>query len=158
MTALALPRFSTNSCLRKAPLACLIILASTCWSQQGCTESTKCLNLKGVVITRTFRGAPGFGESPKIDAVISVHVLRLNTIKTVSDLLSSENTTFSASKRIREVQLDCDTRMFPQCESVLDRARGHLLCVSGKASQAPEPGEFLNVSFEVIQVIPCEKN
>ena len=106
------------------------------------------LTLEGRVSSRKTWGPPGFGETPKVDSRLVIYVLKLGEAKTPKQLSLSENSR-ELRQDVSEVQLRCDSKALPRCESLLKQSLGRRVTVVGEITEAATPTDFLPVTMFV---------
>lgn len=104
--------------------------------------------LVGVIKKRLGWGAPGFGETPKIDGRVVYYVLHLDRPRT-SKQLSVDDSDDGGNVRYRDVQLSCDDDSFPKCNSTLRRLVGAKVTIVGDVSGAQYPSDYLPIVVNV---------
>jgi hypothetical protein len=136
-------------------LAALAIL-SALWLQSGGKirgssaedERPKTVVLTGVVKLKTEWGPPGFGQTPKIDSKVVIYILRLAESRTAKQL-SLEPVSKGEEERVSEIQLWCESTVFPKCESRLKGSIGHRITVAGQVGRPIEALDYLPVILHV---------
>lgn len=149
-----------NSCLRKKSISvtqALIIFASTSLSlgaqqAQETRGSLSSLALKGTLLRRHFPGAPGFGETPKIDGRVTVYILKLNRPigRGAVPGLNLDK------KLVSELQIVCSSLVVPNCQILLKKLVGEEIAISGHITEAIEPNEFLPFIIEPTSLGPAD--
>lgn len=133
------------------PLAvwlCLGLGLSSASSAAPDDGPSKMVVLTGILRSRMEKGPPGYGETPKLDRKVVIFVLRLPKPQSAAQLSLPRGGKLEGMQ-ISEVQLWCDSTVFPSCNSVLKKSIGHRITVSGQATPAAEPADYLQVVFHV---------
>jgi hypothetical protein len=126
---------------------CLVFSATPGIPASANEQSQKMVVLTGALRSRTEWGPPGFGETPKVDGKVSIFVLKLLKPQTPAQL--SLPPVKKEERHFSEVQLWCDSAAFPRCDELLKKAVGHRITVSGEATRATEPTDYLPVVIHV---------
>jgi hypothetical protein len=110
-------------------------------------QAPKMVVLTGILRFKTEWGPPGFGATPKIDGKVAVFVLNLLKPKTPAQLSLPPGE--KKERHFSVVQLWCDSAAFPRCEGLLRKSVGQRITVSGQATRATEPTDYLPVVVHV---------
>jgi hypothetical protein len=121
--------------------------ASTISASAG-DDSPPMVVLTGVLRSKSEWGPPGFGETPTLDSKVVIFALKLLEPRTATQLSLKEGRK-KGQETFSEIQLWCDATAFPRCESLLKKSVGHRVTVSGEASRAVEPTDYLPVTLHV---------
>jgi hypothetical protein len=111
-------------------------------------DSQTTVVITGILRSRTEYGPPGFGETPKVDSKVRIYILKLHKPCTAKQLFLPEGAR-RGIENISEIQLRCDSQIFPQCEPILKKSIGKRITVSGETSGQTYPTDYLPVILQV---------
>lgn len=104
--------------------------------------------LHGILRQQNHFGAPGFGETPKVDAKVTIYVIELDTpITVLPDLTDKDTPNSDPSHHVRLVQLfwDHDTEKLKPISLL-----GKHISVTGTLDEQIAPGQYTNVTMSVL--------
>jgi hypothetical protein len=134
--------------LTRALLGCLVYCGYSFSQPVSAKSERSMVTLTGRVEKRREWGPPGFGETPKRDTRIVIYLLKLKMSRTARDLaLPPDGTHLDDS--YREVQLRCDSTVFPQCELILKSLQGRQVTVVGEPGYAIHPTDYVPIVVQV---------
>ena len=110
-------------------------------------DSPPTIVLKGILESKSEWGPPGFGETPRLDSRVSIFVLKLDKPRTARELgLQSDK---KDGEIYKEIQLWCDSALFPRCQEALRKSKGRRIAIGGQAAFAVEPTDYSPVTLRV---------